>query len=667
MRLKSIKMKLITVFSLLILFLCIGLGGIVYSVSSRSLSNTINESLLNLSKKSSEVVGEKINNQLNALEVLAESELISSKILSTKGKLQVLKKEAERADHLWMSIVSLDGSASSTKAETSNISTMDYFLKAAGGEPAISNPYKDSTTNKLIMVYAVPILYDETVQGVLLAVRDGYELSTITNDIDYGNSGESFMINKTGNLIAHLDVNLIIDMYNVFNKVDEDANLQALAELEKEMIAGKEGVGEFLYDGEVKYMGYAPVKGTDWSLAVTASKSEVMHEVTNLIKAVILISIIVLFVGLIITYIVAQKITKPIKSLSNILTVAATGDFTTEIPTKLLKNKDETGILAKAIDTMQSSIKGMVKEVVIESSLVGKELANITNNIEELNKSIEDISATTEELTAGTEEVASSTEEMTANSSEIEKSVEAIAADVQDGVVLVKNVSIMAEEMKQNAIQSKENATQIFGKTRKNLIEAIEQSGSVNQINEMAEGILKITAQTNLLALNAAIEAARAGEAGKGFSVVAEEIKVLADNSKVLATKIQEVSLIILDAVNSLSNNSNEILEFIDKEVLMDYETLVDSSEKYSESSNNINAIMENFSATSEALLASIHNMAQSINEIANATDESAEGSTSIAQDISTVTNMSNEIIALSMSAKEKSSMLIDMVSQFKI
>ncbi len=667
MRLKSIKMKLITVFSLLILFLCIGLGGIVYSVSSRSLSNTINESLLNLSKKSSEVVGEKINNQLNALEVLAESELISSKILSTKGKLQVLKKEAERADHLWMSIVSLDGSASSTKAETSNISTMDYFLKAAGGEPAISNPYKDSTTNKLIMVYAVPILYDETVQGVLLAVRDGYELSTITNDIDYGNSGESFMINKTGNLIAHLDVNLIIDMYNVFNKVDEDANLQALAELEKEMIAGKEGVGEFLYDGEVKYMGYAPVKGTDWSLAVTASKSEVMHEVTNLIKAVILISIIVLFVGLIITYIVAQKITKPIKSLSNILTVAATGDFTTEIPTKLLKNKDETGILAKAIDTMQSSIKGMVKEVVIESSLVGKELYNITNNIEELNKSIEDISATTEELTAGTEEVASSTEEMTANSSEIEKSVEAIAADVQDGVVLVKNVSIMAEEMKQNAIQSKENATQIFGKTRKNLIEAIEQSGSVNQINEMAEGILKITAQTNLLALNAAIEAARAGEAGKGFSVVAEEIKVLADNSKVLATKIQEVSLIILDAVNSLSTNSNEILEFIDKEVLMDYETLVDSSEKYSESSNNINAIMENFSATSEALLASIHNMAQSINEIANATDESAEGSTSIAQDISTVTNMSNEIIALSMSAKEKSSMLIDMVSQFKI
>ena len=183
----------------------------------------------------------------------------------------------------------------------------------------------------------------------------------------------------------------------------------------------------------------------------------------------------------------------------------------------------------------------------------------------------------------------------------------------------------------------------------------------------MAEGILKITAQTNLLALNAAIEAARAGEAGKGFSVVAEEIKVLAYNSKVLATKIQEVSLIILDAVNSLSTNSNEILEFIDKEVLMDYETLVDSSEKYSESSNNINAIMENFSATSEELLASIHNMAQSINEIANATDESAEGSTSIAQDISTVTNMSNEIIALSMSAKEKSSMLIDMVSQFKI
>ena len=667
MRIKSIKVKLITVFSLLILFLCVGLGGIVYSLSSRSLSKTINESLLNLSKKSSELVREKINNRLNALEVLAESEVISSNKLSTKGKLQVLKKEAERADHLWMSIVSLDGNVASTEGETSNISNMDYFFKAKGGKPAISNPYMDSKTNKLIMVYAVPILYDETIQGVLLAVRDGNELSTITNDIAYGNSGESFMINKIGKVIAHPDVNLVTNMYNVFNKVKEDTKLKALAELEKEMILGKEGVGEYVYNGSVRYMGYAPVEGTDWSLAVTASKSEVMQEATTLIEAVILISIIVLLIGLIITYFVALKITKPIKSLSNLLSVAATGDFTTEIPAKLLKNKDETGILAKAIDTMQFSIKGMVKEVVNQSSLVGKELTNITNNMMELNKSIEDISATTEELSAGTEEVASSTEEMTATSSEIEKTVEVITTEVQDGVVLVKNVNIMAEEMKQNAIQSKENATQIYGKTRKNLIKAIEQSSSVNQINEMAEAILEITAQTNLLALNAAIEAARAGEAGKGFSVVAEEIKVLADNSKVLATKIQGVSLVIQEAVNSLSTNSNEILEFIDKEVLMDYETLVDSSEKYSESSINIHTIMENFSTTSEALLTSIRNMAQSINEIANATDESAEGSSSIAQETAMVTNMSSDIIALSKSAKEKSSMLIDVVSQFKI
>ena len=512
LKFKSIKTKLTVVFGTLMLVCCVGLAFVAFSESRNALSSSINESLTQLTYWAANTIHARLDSQLNSLEALVHSPLITDDELSLDEKLEILKEEVARSGHLRMNIADINGNAKNADRQTTNISGRDYFKKALAGERAVSDPIVSKADNRVIISFAVPIKKDNEIKGVLIAIRDGYTLSDITNDIKFGESGAAFMINKEGTTIAHKDKNLVYEMDNDFENVKSDPSLESLVELEKEMVQGKTGVGEYTYNGETKYMSYTPVEGTDWSLAITAPKSEVMEKVNGLVTiSAGVLSVFVAF-GIVITIFIAAGISAPIRMASEHLNVVATGDFTGEVPQKLLRMKDETGTLAKAISTMQQSIKYIIEDVIKESTDVSRMLADIHEHMERLDKSIEGISATTEELSTETEEIASSTQEMSATSKEIERVSGSIASKAQESALTVNSMSTMAEEMKKNAIMSKENTVSIYGRTKETLQSAIEQSKAVNQINELSDTILAITSQTNLLALNAAIEAARAGE-----------------------------------------------------------------------------------------------------------------------------------------------------------
>lgn len=665
MGLRSLKTKLALCFGALLLLICGGLFVVSSIIARNAVSSTIDESLTQLAKEAAKVVAERVESQLNALAALAETDVIKGDTLTLDEKLKLLKAEVERSGHLRMDIVDTKGQAKSTNGDILDISSREFFQKALAGEKVVSDPIV--SFDRLIVTYAVPIKDGNKVKGVLVAIRDGLELSNITNDIKYGENGAAFMINSKGTTVAHNNPDFVYKMDNNFENVKKDPELKSLVKLEQQMIEGKTGVGEYTYNGVTKYMGFAPVEGTDWSLAITAPKTEVMAKVQWLEMTLLTIGIISIVVGIAIAYIAASSISKPITAASKYLNVVATGDFTGTIPDKLLKMKDETGLLANAINTMQQSIRNIIIKVAEESAAVSEKLASINAKMEQLNKNIEEVSATTEELSAGTEEYASSTEEMNATAIEMENAVGSIAQKAQEGAITVGNVNTMSQEMRQNAILSKENALALYSRTKNNLQEAIEQSKAVHQINELSEAILGITSQTNLLALNAAIEAARAGEAGKGFTVVAEEIRKLAEDSKNTVTKIQEITKIILSAVENLSASSSEIMEFIDKKVLSDYDQLVTMSDTYSEKSTSINDMITDFSATCEQLLASMQNMVKAIEEIARGANDEAQGATNIAQRASEIAQMSNDVIKISESAKASSELLIETVSKFKV
>ena len=206
-----------------------------------------------------------------------------------------------------------------------------------------------------------------------------------------------------------------------------------------------------------------------------------------------------------------------------------------------------------------------------------------------------DNSATTQELAASTEEVNSMTQIMNANMVNMKEQVSEISKETEASNAFSAEVAGRAQNMQvstQNAIrQTKEMYEQI--KARKDY--ALEGMSAVAKINELTNEILNISSQTNLLALNASIEAARAGEAGRGFAVVADEIGKLASNSAETANNIQKISTMVTQAVEELSKNADDMLQFIDEQVLVDYDKFVDVATQYHNDADDINQTLQHF------------------------------------------------------------------------
>jgi methyl-accepting chemotaxis protein len=256
---------------------------------------------------------------------------------------------------------------------------------------------------------------------------------------------------------------------------------------------------------------------------------------------------------------------------------------------------------------------------------------------------------------------------MNATVEEIGAAIDSLAMKAQDGAKVAVEISERANNLKLHAVESQKSATEIYANTYEKLINAIEKSKAVEQINVLSDTILDIAAKTNLLALNAAIEAARAGEAGKGFAVVADEIRALAEDSKTAVNEIQKVTKEVVLSVEDLSQNSQGILNFIDKTVISDYASMVNISDQYNNDAELVNNMVTDFSATAEELLASAQNMNRAIDEITSANNENAVGTSKIAEKTSVVIENAEEVIKYCMITKQSSQKLIELVSKFKV
>ncbi|MCF2642731.1 MAG: methyl-accepting chemotaxis protein [Lachnospiraceae bacterium] len=299
------------------------------------------------------------------------------------------------------------------------------------------------------------------------------------------------------------------------------------------------------------------------------------------------------------------------------------GDLTKRVS---ILSDDEIADLGKGINTFIGALQGIMKLIIEHTNEIKNIVDEVQESVKVSNDSVSDLSAVSEELAATMQEVGNSASIINDNTSAVRADVDSIAEKSSDMNEYAKKMRTDADQLEREAHHTMEEIGEKVEEILAVLNQAITDSKSVDQVNSLTDEILSISSQTNLLALNASIEAARAGEAGKGFAVVADEIRQLADSSRETANRIQDVNGVVTAAVHNLSDNANNLVEYLRESILPEFENFVKSGGQYRDNAAYIESIMDEFAGRTDALKKAVDEIGNSISTITDSIEEGAKG-----------------------------------------
>lgn len=522
---------------------------------------------------------------------------------------------------------------------------------------AFGEPYKDMLTNEYVVTASKKFSGLNGRSGVACADVGLNILSKVVSDMKVVGDGDAFIIDaKSGVILAHRDTSLL-------GLTAAECGDSFYTAVYQDIAAGQ--LDKVMYSSETgKYMvNIQNIDATSWYLVSRGLTENINSDVEALRKVLTWFGLFIIAVICIIMVILINRITGPIRKMTDTIVAITGGDFTADVE---VKGNDEITIMAQNMKEFLSSMRETIGTMKNISDHLDERAKNSAALSGELYASADGQSQAMGQMNTAIDELVRSITVIAENANSLAQTV---AQTSDEGTTVLNDIdsTMKATAGGKGSMESVTASMNNVDEGMRKLEESISYVGdAADKINEITSMIHGIAEETNLLSLNASIEAARAGEAGRGFAVVATQIKSLAETSANAADEITDLIRYVTQLIQEAVNRSKE-----SKEQITDSVALVNTA---SVQFNEIYAHIENMNEIVNAMINEIHrvndvasNMAAITQEQSASAEEIEATAVNVRELADSVTKGSSDVKADAQNLEDTAKTLKEKISGFTI